>query len=92
MAICYEWTAELLDSEGEIEEVYFFDSYEELEEFRKDLSGPFDIGLVKSKSNKSVDDTDSTAYAYVIDGMLETEFDDGSKVPMKYLNKIKFKL
>lgn len=85
MAIIYEWVVEELDSNGEIDDVSFFDSFSEALEHYSRFGGR--MGLSKAKSNKDIDSVDYVVYAYFVDGVLESQFDDGSSVPTKYLKE-----
>lgn len=91
MAIAYEWFVEDIDECGDIQDVNYYDTYTEVQIELGKIDNPR-IGLCKTKSNKELDSVDSRAYSYIVDGVLESTFDDYSKVPEKYRKQVIFKL
>lgn len=87
MAIVYEWFVEDMDEYGDIEDVDYYDTYAETQTEIDKIDNPV-VGLCKTKSNKEADSVESRVYAYILDGILESTFDDGSKVPEKYRREI----
>lgn len=83
MATAYEWTVEEMDGE-DIVDSQCFDSFAAA---KASLETGSVLVLRKLKSNRDRDSVDSFAYAYLVNGKLPTEFDDGSKVPACYLRE-----
>lgn len=86
MATKYDWVVESLDEWEDIEDVNFYETYEETQQELYKLES-YRVGLCKSKSNKELDSVESRVYAYICDGVLDNVFDDGSKVPQRYIKQ-----
>ncbi len=77
----YEWALETLNDDGDIVDVDFFDTLHDLVEYESNLDGKR-IALVKHTNLAYRDGEEiDRNYAYVEDGELEAEFEDGSTVP-----------
>lgn len=83
MATAYEWTVEEMDGDDIIDS-RCFDSFAEA---KAGLEPGCVLVLRKLKSNRDGDSVDAFAYAYLTNGALSAEFDDGSKVPARYLRE-----
>lgn len=83
MATAYEWVVEEMDGE-DIEDTHCFDS---LNEARAALKPGDCLALRKLKSNRDGDSVESFSYAYLANGKLPAEFDDGSAVSDRYLRE-----
>ncbi len=81
--IIYEYVIELKDSNDDIINLDFCDSYSEV---LKNLptNGNYDIALIRTVGNDNEDVKDKS-YAYLVDGRLPAYFDDGNKVPQRFL-------
>lgn len=89
----YEWKAEQTDRYGDIIDVDHNDSLKQLlaaNDEMVDGAVVLNVCLVKSVAtgpNERGLDTDEQAYAYIVDGLLEVNFDNGDKVPNKYIKE-----
>lgn len=81
MATEYEWIVEEIAEDGEVWDVFSFDS---LTEALENMGEGDILALRKMKSNSECDSVDDMAYAYVKNGVLPVEFDDGKAVPKKF--------
>ncbi len=80
--IIYEYVIELKDSNDDIINILFFNTFSEVQ---KNLpSGNYDIALVQNIGNDNEDLKDK-AYAYFINGKLSETFDNGRQVPQRFL-------
>ena len=80
----YEWDFEQLDEYGDIVEHWHHDSLKEVEKCKVTEKKP--LCLVKFKGF-CVNGLAMNDHAYVKDNKLPTSFDDGSKVPQKYIKE-----
>lgn len=87
MATEYEWFVEEMDGE-DIKDIWTFDTFQEA---RVNCSENDFIGLRKLKSRFKMgsETLDTISYAYIENGVLTDTFDDGTKVPKKYLSEAK---
>lgn len=83
----YEWTAEHVNADGDVEDLDFWDSVDELPTEAQD-GCTLEIGVVRYRY---ADDGDllETAWAYVDDGKLPEHFEDAhgaavAKVPARF--------
>lgn len=83
MATAYEWVVEEMDDE-DIVDVQVFDSFSEA---KAALDDGCVLALRKLKSNRDGDSVDCMAYAYFENGELDCWFDDGGRVPARYLQE-----
>ena len=75
--LSYEWTAELLDRNGDIEDSDFSEKLRDLDtEGRR-------VGLVRQRGNEHDGVTERT-WAYVEGGKLPRCFQDGERVPVRF--------
>jgi hypothetical protein len=81
MATEYEWVVEEMDGE-DIGDVHCFESFLDA---KAALEEGCVLALRKLKSNRACDSVDSFSYAYLNNGKLPFEFDDKSKVPVRFL-------
>ena len=77
----YEWVLETLDDDGDIVDVDHFDTLHDLVKHASDLDGKR-VALVKHTNLEYRDGEEiDRTYAYVEDGELYVQFEDGSTVP-----------
>jgi len=85
--ILYEWVVEEIDEHSDIVDVNHFDNLKDarqLEAFLQKTGAPVDVGLVRF--NFSIDGAHlDKGWAYFTDGKLPVVFDNGEKVPKKYI-------
>ena len=84
--VVYEYVIELKDEFGDIANILF---YNDIKYFyaNQPQDKNYDIALVRTTGNDNEGVKDKS-YAYFHDGKLPLQFDDGIKVPQKYLNQI----
>jgi hypothetical protein len=83
--VIYEYVIELKDVFGDIMNLLFYDNLKELYPHIPDTMN-YDIALVRTTGNDNEGVKDKS-YAYFINGKLPDNFDDGFKVPQKYLKE-----
>lgn len=89
-SISYEWTVECIGEHGDIVDLDFYDDPDAmLEAVVKSLEvhTRVDFGLIKYIGIEG-EGVVERGYAYVTDGNLPTEFDNGHKVPAYLLKKM----
>ena len=83
----YEWTAEGIDENGDVDDIHFASSYAEAVAAAARLAEDYaraDVGITR-RVHDWTGELVSEQWAYVCDGELETEFDGGAKVPAKFI-------
>lgn len=87
MSTEYEGFVEEMDGE-DIEDIWTFDTFQEA---RVNCSENDCIGLrkLKSRFQMGCETLDTISYAYFENGVLTETFEDGKKVPKKYLSETK---
>jgi hypothetical protein len=89
----YEWAAELVDRDDDIQDVAHFDSLCGALTWNPPLSAgdkiqhALMIHHVSSSPDCDVDEEVGRSYAYLADGRLPTRFEDGSRVPDRYIRE-----
>lgn len=89
--IIYEWLVEQVNKDGDIVDTYHFSTPEEM---IKELSNKLDDGLhyeygiVRDKIDKFTS-LEKREWAYIEDGVLPDEFDDGTGYGAKMPQKLK---
>ena len=81
----YEYVIELNDTNGDIVNILYFNTFREVMENLP--IDNYDIALVQKIGNDN-EGVKDIAYAYLIDGNLSPTFDNGNKVPNKYLKEM----
>lgn len=84
----YEWVVEEVDSYGDRLDSNAFDTYKEAIRYLTGMEGTFEICLVRNFGNDNQGVVDRE-WAYIVNGVLPSEFDGGSKVPQKYFKECK---
>lgn len=87
-----EWTVETVDEFGDIIESEFLPTYFEAKGYTEmypdiDEGCHYEIGLIKYYAAPKIGTPDRT-YAYIEDGALSEEFDDGTRVPAIYHREV----
>jgi len=85
--ITYEWVVEELDQYGDIVDVNHYDTLKDArwyEEYLRHRRAKVDVGLVRFDYSNDGAHLDK-GWAYFTDGKLPVEFDNGEKVPKKYI-------
>tara|TARA_R110000803_G_scaffold39351_2_gene84945 strand:- start:1624 stop:1905 length:282 start_codon:yes stop_codon:yes gene_type:complete len=82
----YEWTSELHDEIGDIQDNDFSDKRATLRDFSDE--GRCEVALLRRYGNEDEGEL-SRAYAYVTDDRLPDTFDEGQKIPERYRNELK---
>lgn len=81
MSVSYEWAIEHTDIFGDIQDIDFSD---ELSWFKHSDLGPgLALVLVRNEGNDE-DGLTGRTWAYVNDGQLHPEFEDGHQVPKRF--------
>lgn len=88
--VIYEYVIEIKDVFDNIMNLLFYDNLKELQPHIP-YTMDYDIALVRTTGNDN-EDVKNKSYAYFIDNKLPTHFDDGIKVPQKYLSSLKSEL
>jgi len=82
--ISYEWVFEESDEYGDIVDPLFGDTYKSVSQYEPETKGNrVDIALVRFDGDEG-NGEDCREYAYIKDGKLPVEFDDGYRVPKRF--------
>ena len=85
----YEWTLEVINSDGDIEQSLFEPTLQDIgrySDFGGRMGRELMVALVKSTGNEYDGIVDRT-WAYIEDGSLNERFQDGTKVPKKFMRE-----
>ena len=85
--VTYEWIAEGIDENGDVDDIYFSSSYADAVAAAAHLAADYtraDVGIVR-RVHDWTGELVSEQWAYVHDGELEATFDGGAKVPAKFI-------
>ena len=85
--ITYEWVVEELDQYGDIVDVNYYDTLNDARRNAEYLRGDdaeVDVGLVRFDYSNDGAHLDK-GWAYFVEGKLPVVFDNGSRVPKKYI-------
>jgi len=95
MTLFYEWAVETLDYWNDIEDVDHFDTYAEVQRFIKQNPPEFDRPYRVALTRLRYDANDreqlvERSYAYLDEGKLPMEFEDGDmcRVPAKFHKEV----
>ena len=82
--ISYEWVFEETDEYGDIVDPMFGDTFKEVSQLKpEDKSNDVHIALIRFEGDED-NGEDCREYAYIKDGKLPVEFDDGYRVPKRF--------
>lgn len=87
MKTIYEWGIELLDVDGDIQDGDYFEHLSSIPGDAKNLKELHELSLVKTIWNTDTETMESRTWAYVEDGALPKEFENGDKVPARFHNE-----
>lgn len=89
MAISYEWVFEEYDEYGDIiDPLFAYTLAEALKNEPENINHIIGIALVRNEGD-DIDGLQVREYAYIKNGQLPIEFDDGYKIPKKFHKEVK---